>query len=1175
MKYISCWSLSVLVLSLLPFPGGTATAADDPTYRYVRSDAPAGGNGMTWTTAFAVLPDDLTRGYTYYMAAGSYPRYMFDDPPSGETFIYVRKATETNHGTDTGWNNTYGEGPAVFSTLTGNILDIRTSYYEIDGETGGRPDSWTSTTLSNGSWINAWTSGHGFKIQANLNNTYAICLGVSTNPPTKAPDHIVLKHVDIGGVSVDDRACFGLYQMAMTEEGMGSRYIHISHCYVHDTKRTPFFAMYGQYWVIEYNYICRNYDDPASHGAPFADRGSDDMIVRYNIWADITGTGVLDLKKNETQVHENWRVYGNIIFLSDGNPYGQLVQSAGITGVTVSGLTSTTFAFHHNDGAADTITDSDNGFIKDPPDLRSLFEVGRKLKVQGSLHNDGYYTIAGITSSTLTLSPEDTLVEEPAGALVILGTGYTRNVKVYNNTIVNLQGLNTGVFMHLAEGCEVYNNLWYNCAWAGMDNVTAGYNTYLDTAIRYGSTAQPHDVLGTGDPFRGWTHGDFRLKSPLPDSKTDLQGDSMYQVDMLGVTRGTDGTWDRGALEFFDADPPSPPSNLGATPISSSQINLTWTASTDNNGVAGYRIFRDNTAVTTVTATSHEDKGLSASTVYTYAVSAFDAAGNESAQSVAVSTRTLVYVPQSEEISITNAAVWEGNSGTTLAVFSLSLNVPSPQEIRVDYATADGTATVANNDYVGFSSTLVFPPDTAEITLPVVVKGDLVEEPSETFVVNLSNAVGGQIKAAQATGTIRNDDPTRETGLMGYWKFDEISGTQAADSSGQGNTGTLQNGPAWASGRLDGSLSFDGVDDAVNVGQSGFGLEAGATIALWLCPTGTATVYQTLLVRGLVNPFLLQISKTTGQIRAGIRTTGGTSYLLSQTTLSSDQWYHVALTYKSGERVLYINGTSDIADAQTGNLPASTNSTTLGSNGSGEFFKGRLDEVRIYNRPLSSAEVKALFDGGGVATDSQAPTVPANLMASPISSSAVDLSWTASSDNVAVAGYRIFRNGSFCYAVHATSFRDSGLSPQTQYSYTVSAYDTAGNESGSSAPALVTTPAKSDTQAPTAPGSLSALSVSGSQISLSWSASTDNVGVVGYRVYRSQTSGEPKTLLTATPVAGLMYTDSGLASGTTYFYVVKAIDAESNQSAASPEASATTADTVPPAAPGNVKARPL
>jgi fibronectin type 3 domain-containing protein len=99
--------------------------------------------------------------------------------------------------------------------------------------------------------------------------------------------------------------------------------------------------------------------------------------------------------------------------------------------------------------------------------------------------------------------------------------------------------------------------------------------------------------------------------------------------------------------------------------------------------------------------------------------------------------------------------------------------------------------------------------------------------------------------------------------------------------------------------------------------------------------------------------------------------------------------------------------------------------------------------------------------------------------------------------------------------------------------------------------------------------------VSGSQISLSWSASTDNVGVVGYRVYRSQTSGEPKTLLTATPVAGLMYTDSGLASGTTYFYVVKAIDAESNQSAASPEASATTADTVPPAAPGNVKGRPL
>jgi hypothetical protein len=304
--------------------------------------------------------------------------------------------------------------------------------------------------------------------------------------------------------------------------------------------------MYGQYWVIEYNYICRNYDDPASHGAPFADRGSDDMIVRYNIWADITGTGVLDLKKNETQVHENWRVYGNIIFLSDGNPYGKLIQSAGITGVTVSGLTSTTFAFHHNDGAADTITDSDNGFNRAPLEPRRVFEVGRKLKVQGSLHNDSYYTIAGITSSTLTLSPEDTLAEEPAGALVTLGTGYTRNVKVYNNTIVNLQGLNSGVFMELAEGCEVYNNLWYSCAWAGMDNVTAGYNTYLDTAIRYGSSLQPNDATGTNDPFVNWRTGDFRLKRPTDPG---IVLDSSYGKDLFGNDRGKDGVWDRGAIE--------------------------------------------------------------------------------------------------------------------------------------------------------------------------------------------------------------------------------------------------------------------------------------------------------------------------------------------------------------------------------------------------------------------------------------------------------------------------------------------------------------------------------------------------------------------------------------------------------------------------------------------------
>ena len=90
-----------------------------------------------------------------------------------------------------------------------------------------------------------------------------------------------------------------------------------------------------------------------------------------------------------------------------------------------------------------------------------------------------------------------------------------------------------------------------------------------------------------------------------------------------------------------DATSPSIPTNLSLKVISSSQINLAWTASTDNVGVAGYRIYRNNTQIVTVNALSYQNTGLSPSTTYTYTVSAYDAAGKSSGLSVPVSATTL------------------------------------------------------------------------------------------------------------------------------------------------------------------------------------------------------------------------------------------------------------------------------------------------------------------------------------------------------------------------------------------------------------------------------------------------------------------------------------------------------------------------------------------------------
>ena len=152
--------------------------------------------------------------------------------------------------------------------------------------------------------------------------------------------------------------------------------------------------------------------------------------------------------------------------------------------------------------------------------------------------------------------------------------------------------------------------------------------------------------------------------------------------------------------------------------------------------------------------------------------------------------------------------------------------------------------------------------------------------------------------------------------------------------------------------------------------------------------------------------------------------------------------------------------------------------------------------------------------GGGGGGDTQAPTTPASAAATAASTTQINVAWTASTDNVGVTSYLIERcQGAGCSTfaqvatAAGTSYSDAALTASTSYSYRVRSKDAAGNLSGYSNIAGAATPAPTDTQAPTTPASLAATASSNSQINLSWTASTDNVGVTGYRVERCQGAG--------------------------------------------------------------------
>jgi fibronectin type 3 domain-containing protein len=172
--------------------------------------------------------------------------------------------------------------------------------------------------------------------------------------------------------------------------------------------------------------------------------------------------------------------------------------------------------------------------------------------------------------------------------------------------------------------------------------------------------------------------------------------------------------------------------------------------------------------------------------------------------------------------------------------------------------------------------------------------------------------------------------------------------------------------------------------------------------------------------------------------------------------------------------------------------------------------------------------------------DATPPSIPETLTAQVVSSSEISLNWTASTDNVGITGYHVFRNGAFIASTTTTSYQDANLAPLTTYTYTVTAWDAAGNESMPSTSVSATTLAVPDTTPPSIPIGMTGTMLSTSAVALSWEASTDNVQVAGYQVMRNNVP----LATTITP----SYQDSGLSSGFPYTYTVGAYDQAGNTS---------------------------
>ncbi len=585
-----------------------------------------------------------------------------------------------------------------------------------------------------------------------------------------------------------------------------------------------------------------------------------------------------------------------------------------------------------------------------------------------------------------------------------------------------------------------------------------------------------------------------------------------------------------------DTIPPSVPTGLTATSISVSQINLSWAASTDLGSAPSqitYGVYRNGVRVATTAAgvISWADTGLAASTTYSYSVCALDAAGNSSAQSTPVSATTAAPTPtpdtQSPTVTITAPANNQNVSGVTTITANASDNVGVVGvQFQVDGGSLGTEITTAP-----YSTSW----DTSRTTTGAHLLTAIARDAAGNHTVS---------------GTVAVTVSTASTRLY----TTSFPNTENPISEGGNWTNGLTNGLDWADVRTTPGLAF-GTDVV------GYGDSTAIVSGSW----GPDQMVQATVHS--VNPTDNLFEEVELRLRSTVTAHSNTGYEINFRCLKDNNAYSQIVRWNGPlANFTYL---SSLGGAQYGVTDGDVVKATMIGNVITTYINGVqiaqvTDNTYKTGSPGMGFYLQGLSDygftsftasdglGGG---DTVPPTTPLNLAANIGSPSEIDLTWDASSDNVGVAGYQVFRNNLQIATTTSAKFSDKTVVPGISYTYAVAAFDAAGNTSPQSSPAVAASSPAVDVTPPSIPSGLQAASISATSVKLSWSASTDDVAVAGYQIFRN--GAQVGTSNAAN------YVDTGLAALTSYSYTVAAYDGSNNVSAPS---QALIVNTTPPAA---------
>jgi chitodextrinase len=594
-----------------------------------------------------------------------------------------------------------------------------------------------------------------------------------------------------------------------------------------------------------------------------------------------------------------------------------------------------------------------------------------------------------------------------------------------------------------------------------------------------------------------------------------------------------------------DTSPPSKPANLTATAASSGEVDLSWSASTDDVGVTGYEISRDGSVLTTIgNVTSYADTSVAASTSYTYVVRALDAAGHRSDPSDPATVTTSGAPSVITLLPTADAIVQEAGPST---------NAGSSTGLRVDGATDPNVETYLRLTVPTLSGAL------QRATLRLWVTSPTGNGPAVY-------ATGSGWTESQITW---NNRPARtgagvaDTGALATGTWASFDVTQLVTGPGIFNlalAGTSTDGVDFSS--REGANPPQLVVEASSGGQSTDGEPPSA-------PTGlTATVVSASQIDLAWNASTDNVAVTNYEISrdGSVLTTIGAATTFSDTTVApgTTYSYRVVALDLSGNRSTPSAVATATTPGQSVTVGPTADARVEEANPSTNF--GTVSPLRVDGGTGTHVDTYLSFTLSGLSGTVRHAALRLWATSGTIDGPVVtptSTGWTEqgitwatkpASTGEAIADVGGVSTGTWVEVDVTNTVVGNGT-----YAFRLAGESTDGVDfgarEGATDPQLVVAMGSPDTQAPTAPSNLRGTAGSATQVDLAWNASTDDVAVANYQVFRGTTQ------IATIGSTHTNYSDTTVSANTTYSYTVKAADRAGNVSAASNAASVTTTTT--------------